>query len=148
MTIARYRRVGFIGDIHAEDQLLERALDVLASRGVELVAATGDVADGPGSVDRCCSLLQSRGVVVVRGNHDLQNLLRGGYRWILNGHSHRRMVRHFGRATVINAGTLLRSHEPCFLELDFENGTGLVFTFEQDGRITDAPEAISLIGSG
>jgi len=72
----KYRRIGFIGDIHAEDERLERALDLLASRGVELVAATGDVADGPGSVDRCCQLLESRKVVVVRGNHD---------RWLLAG---------------------------------------------------------------
>ena len=33
-----YRRVGFIGDIHAEDVLLERALDFLTGREVELIA--------------------------------------------------------------------------------------------------------------
>jgi predicted phosphodiesterase len=212
----RLHRIGLIGDIHAEDELLERALDVLRSRAVELVAATGDIADGAGSVDRCCALLESFGAVVVRGNHDrwllagiardlphatpveavtaetrrmlaqlpetvefdtvqgrallchglgandmakvlpddfgyaleanddLQNLVGGGaYRWILNGHSHRHMVRDFGPLTVINAGTLLRRRGPCFLELDFETATGLVFTFDPNGVVT-APAAISL----
>jgi predicted phosphodiesterase len=213
----KYRRIGLIGDIHAEDALLELALGVLVSRGVELIAATGDVADGFGSVDRCCALLESHRVVVVRGNHDrwllagsardlpeatpadgltaesrrmlaglpelaeldtvqgrallchglgpndmakvspddfgyaldanddLQNILRGRtYRWILNGHSHRRMVRDFGGITLINAGTLMRHHEPCFLELDFETASGLVFAFDRSGQIEPGPEQISL----
>jgi predicted phosphodiesterase len=212
-----YRRIGLIGDIHAEDEMLERALDVLASRGVELVATTGDIADGVGSVDRCCALLAAHRVVAVRGNHDrwlvagtarnlpdatpvdhvaaesrrmladlpemvelktvqglallchglgpndmakvgphdfgyaldanddLQNLIRGGaYRWILNGHSHRRMVRAFGGVTLINAGTLWRLHDPCFLELDFETGSGLVFLFDESGRLDTSPKEISL----
>jgi predicted phosphodiesterase len=213
-----YRRIGLTGDIHADDELLERALDVLASRGVELVAATGDIADGFGSVDRCCALLTSHRVVAVRGNHDrwllagtardlsdatpvdgvtaesrrmlaglpemvevsttqglallchglgpndmakvgpddhgyaldanddLQNLIQvGAYRWILNGHSHRRMVRVFGGLTLINAGTLMRHHEPCFLELDFEAGSGLVFLFNGRGRIDATPREVSLL---
>jgi predicted phosphodiesterase len=212
-----YRRIGLIGDIHAEDELLERALDVLASRGVDLVAATGDIADGSGSVDRCCALLASHRVVAVRGNHDrwllagtarelpdatpvdrvtaesrrllaelpemvelktvqglallchglgpndmakvgpddagyaleanddLQSLIRGGaHRWILNGHSHRRMVRRFGGVTLINAGTLFRKHDPCFLELDFEATSGLVYSFDSSGRLGAPPQQIPL----
>lgn len=212
-----YRRIGLVGDIHAEDERLALALDVLQSRAVELVVATGDIADGAGSVDRCCALLAAHRVVVVRGNHDrwlvagtardlpgatpvervsagsrqmlaqlpqmveletvqgrallchglgpndmakvgpddfgyalesndeLQELVRGGaYRWILNGHSHRRMVRRFGGVTVINAGTLLRQHAPCFLELDFDGPSGLVFAFDPDGRVDPTPAEISL----
>src|SRR4051812_6994444 len=78
-TPDRYARIGVIGDIHAEDQRLERALDMLAGRGVELLVATGDVVDGRGSVERCCELLETRGVVTVAGNHD---------RWFLRGHVH------------------------------------------------------------
>lgn len=213
----RYRRIGLIGDIHAEDHLLELALNVLLDRGAEVIAATGDIADGPGSVDRCCSLLESNRVVVVRGNHDrwlvggtartlpdataadgitsesrqmlaqlpemvefetvcgrallchglgpndmakvapddvgyalesnddLQNLLRGSkYRWVLNGHSHRRMVRRLGGVTLINAGTLLRYHQPCFLELDFDTGSGLVFEFDRSGRVGETPAPIDI----
>jgi predicted phosphodiesterase len=208
MASKRYRRIGFIGDIHAEDAMLERALDFLDGRGVELVLATGDVADGPGSLDRCCQLLESRKVIVVRGNHerwllagvardlphatpvdavgaesrrflaalpemveietvqglallchglgpndmakvtpddegyalaaneDLQRLLRGGsYRWILNGHSHRRMIRRFGDVTLINAGTLLRHHEPGFMEVSFEDAVAITFSFGPTGEI-------------
>jgi putative phosphoesterase len=213
----RYGRVGFIGDIHAEDVRLERALDFLRERGVEMVASTGDVADGAGSVDRCCSLLEARRVVVVRGNHDrwfskrtlrelplatapaqvasrtdellaalpesvdletvsgrallchgigrndmarvtpddfgyaieanddLQRLVRERtYRWVLNGHTHRRMVRHFGGLTVINGGTLARDFDPCFMELDFQAATARVFLFRPDGGIT-AGEDLSLM---
>jgi predicted phosphodiesterase len=204
----RYGRVGFIGDIHAEDLRLERALDFLQERGVEVVASTGDVADGSGSVDRCCALIEARGVMVVRGNHDrwfskrtlreiplatapdqvasrsdgllatlpetieldtvagrallchgigrndmarvtpddfgyaievnddLQRLVRDGtYRWVLSGHTHRRMVRHFGGLTLINAGTLARDLDPCFLELDFPAATARVFLFRADDQI-------------
>ena len=81
----------------------------------------------------------------LEANDDLQNLVRAGvHRWILNGHSHQRMVRHFGAVTLINAGTLLRHHQPCFLELDFEAETGLVFSFDPDGRIDAQGEPISL----
>jgi predicted phosphodiesterase len=212
----RYGRVGLIGDIHAEDVLLERALDFLGERGVEMVASTGDVADGEGSVDRCCALLEDRRVVVVRGNHDrwfskrtlrelplatapeqvasrsdellarlpetvdlqtvagrallchgigrndmsrvtpddfgyaieanddLQRLVREGtYRWVLNGHTHRRMVRHFGGLTLINAGTLAGDFDPCFLELDFAAALARVFLFRPDGQIV-AGEELSL----
>jgi predicted phosphodiesterase len=78
-------------------------------------------------------------------NDDLQNLLRfGGYRWILNGHSHRRMVREFNGVTLINAGTLMRRQEPCFLELDFENASGLIFKFAENGRLDPIPDEVSL----
>jgi predicted phosphodiesterase len=54
-------KLGLIGDIHAEDAYLERALGVLRSRNVPLVVSTGDIVDGPGSVERCCELLEAHG---------------------------------------------------------------------------------------
>ncbi|HEY4262070.1 MAG TPA: metallophosphoesterase family protein [Schlesneria sp.] len=42
------------------------------------------------------------------------------YRWIINGHSHRRMVRPYQSLTIINAGTLRRDHDPCFAAIDLE----------------------------
>jgi predicted phosphodiesterase len=81
----------------------------------------------------------------VDANEDLQNLLRNRYyRWVLNGHSHRHMVRSFGALTVINAGTLKREHAPCFLEVDFENAEVLVFEFDSDGAVKAAPSRIAL----
>ncbi|MFP4476389.1 MAG: metallophosphoesterase family protein [Desulfatibacillaceae bacterium] len=79
MAHENLRRVGIIGDVHAEDVLLERAIRLLKDAGAELVVCTGDVVDGPGNVDRCVSLLALEDVLVVKGNHDqwfLANRLR------------------------------------------------------------------------
>lgn len=216
-THDRFGRIGLIGDIHAEHQLLERAVDFLAARRVEAIFATGDITDGPGSVDRCCELMEARNVLAVRGNHDrwlltgaardlpdatpmdavsarsrsylqalpitrefetaegralvchglgvndmarvkpedsgyaiesnddLQNLMRGGrHRWILNGHSHARMVRHFSGLTIVNAGTLRRGHAPCFLEVDFRAGHALAYDFSRFGDVIARPSELPL----
>ena len=74
------RRVGAIGDIHAEDALLARALEALAGEQLDLIVATGDVVDGPGDVDRCCELLIAHGVQCVRGNHERWAVQRLGRR--------------------------------------------------------------------
>ncbi|MCM3906112.1 MAG: metallophosphoesterase family protein [Pyrinomonadaceae bacterium] len=70
------RRIGIIGDIHAEDRLLQAALEFLAKFNLDLIMAVGDIADGVGSVDRCCQLLQQYGAAAVIGNHE---------RWFLSG---------------------------------------------------------------
>lgn len=191
MTILR--RVGAIGDIHAEDDALARVLDYLQRLALDLVLAVGDIVDGPGDSARCCRLLAEAGVEAVRGNHDrwalkdelrnlpgalaaldaeqrrflealpaireyetvagplllchglgaddmcrltdddfgyaletndpLQELLASEqYRFVVNGHTHRRMVRRFGQLMVINAGTLFRENEPCFAVIDLDAG--------------------------
>jgi predicted phosphodiesterase len=185
------RRVGALGDIHAEDALLEVALAQLRLEGADAIVAVGDIADGEGSVDRCCALLTEARAHVVRGNHErwllagvmrdlpgatrpdalspesraflaalpatatiatiagplllchglgendmagvrpddhgyalasndeLHALVRAGsHALVVNGHTHRRMVRCFGELTVVNAGTLARAHSPTFALLD------------------------------
>ncbi len=77
--LACRRRIGVIGDIHTEHEVLAWALRTLREREVELVLATGDIADGPqheAGVARCCELLRAGGAHVVSGNHD---------RWLLDG---------------------------------------------------------------
>jgi predicted phosphodiesterase len=211
------RRLGLIGDIHGEDRLLERALEVLSGRGLDIILATGDIADGRGSVTRCCELLARYQVLSVRGNHerwflrgsmrdlpnatlehevspqaratlaalpaeveiatvsglallchglgpndmakvlpddqgywlgeneDLQRLLAlDRYRWVLNGHSHRRMVRDFAGLTIINAGTLCHDRDPCFLEVDFAQATVDVYTFDGIGQVREVVERVPL----
>jgi len=71
---ARVRRLGLIGDVHAEHRRLEAALEHLISEGVDALCCTGDVVDGTGDADACCSLLAAANVVCVAGNHD---------RWLL-----------------------------------------------------------------
>jgi predicted phosphodiesterase len=63
-------RLGLIGDVHAEDELLARTLDRFARERVDRVLCTGDIVDGHGDVDRACSLLTQANAVIVRGNHD------------------------------------------------------------------------------
>lgn len=192
-------RLGVIGDIHTEIEILEWALDVLRRENVEAVLSTGDIADGPQDaqgVMRCCRRLREHGVLTVLGNHDrwlldsamrdfpdatfldeideetrtflrqlpstrefqtpqgllllnhglggddmavlyphdrgpdlannaaLQALLREGrHRFVVGGHTHRRMVRRIDAVTFINAGALGVTREPCCVVLDFEQGT-------------------------
>ncbi len=70
------RKFGAIGDVHAEDELLAAAIERLDAIGVDAVLSVGDVVDGAGDVERCVRLLQARGAVAVRGNHE---------RWLLAG---------------------------------------------------------------
>ncbi len=64
------RRIGLLGDVHAEDAALRRALQVFADAQVDVVVCTGDVVDGEGDVAACVARLDAARVVVVRGNHD------------------------------------------------------------------------------
>lgn len=70
MSEARLRRLGLLGDIHAEDRALAAALAFLGQQDVDAIACTGDVADGGGDIDRTCALLSEHEVLTVSGNHD------------------------------------------------------------------------------
>ena len=64
------RRLGLIGDVHAEDERLRIAIAALTAEKVERILCCGDLVDGHGDVDRTCSTLALHGVTTVRGNHD------------------------------------------------------------------------------
>jgi predicted phosphodiesterase len=64
------RRIGLIGDVHAEHRRLDAALQFLSREGVDSICCTGDIADGPGCLDTCCRLLEDAEACVVAGNHD------------------------------------------------------------------------------
>jgi predicted phosphodiesterase len=208
-------RVGVIGDVHAEDRLLERALRTLSAAGATATLCVGDLADGTGSLGRSVQLLRDANAHVVRGNHerwllggtmrDVPNatdlstlsaeeqkyladipvtlefstpfggllLCHGmgpndmakvtpddyGYalesndelqkliadpriRFVVNGHSHRAMVRHFPELTVINAGTLKADNDPCSLLIDFDAGEVSLFTWERDAFVLHHVDAL------
>ena len=189
------RRVGLIGDLHAEDEALAFAIGELQKLGAETLLQAGDIADGPGDLERSVALLVEHQVLAVRGNHDrwlLGNQLRDlphanrladvaptvvdyltqlpvtrefrsprghvllchglgsndlvgvrpdhegyditsntelqrliserRYRFVLNGHTHRPMLRTFGPLSIVNAGTLFRENERSFTFVDFERG--------------------------
>lgn len=211
------KRIGAIGDVHADDESLAAVLGFLQVRAIDRILAVGDIVDGKGNAGRCCDLLQEAQVAVVRGNHDrwflqgtqrqlpdatpetgfspahlhfletlprilsfetaagrlllchgmatndmvgvtpddfgyslechleLQALIKGGeFRFIVNGHTHRRMVRTFGRLTVINAGSLMTAQQPGFLVIDFEAGSVQCYNLGAGGAIAPA-ETLSLL---
>jgi putative phosphoesterase len=72
----RATRIAVIGDVHANDERLAAALERIDALQVDVVACTGDIIDGHGSVERCCALLRAHNVLCVRGNHD---------RWLFTG---------------------------------------------------------------
>jgi predicted phosphodiesterase len=219
------RRIGLLGDLHAEDEALAFAIGELKKLGAETLLQVGDIADGPGDLARTIALLVEHQVLAVRGNHDrwlLGNHLRElphaqqlastppavldylgqlpvtrefrsprghvllchglgsndmvgvkpdheGYdissntelqqliserrfRFVLNGHTHRSMLRTFGPLSIVNAGTLLREYERAFTYVDFERGelvryrhaaggfsTSLDAWFEDRQALTDSP---------
>lgn len=198
-------RVGLIGDVHAEDRLLELALTRLRDSGVERILCVGDLTDGPGSIDRVCELLAEHHVITVSGNHDrwvltdtmrdlpyaiwrnqlskdtlafLRNLDRVhemssgrgrvclchglgtndmagvtpddyGYALefntelqaliadpdlaiVLNGHTHKPMVRHFPGLIIVNAGTIFHEHQPGYVVVDFDRGGVTWYSLEDE----------------
>jgi predicted phosphodiesterase len=75
----------------------------------------------------------------LENNDELQALLRSQeYRFVICGHTHRRMVRDFGGVTVINVGTLLGSDDPCFAWIDFGAGQVLFYAITSEGDIREA----------
>jgi predicted phosphodiesterase len=212
----KLRRIGIIGDIHCEDQLLETTLRFLQSQQVELICAVGDIVDGPGNANRAIELLVQHHVVCVRGNHERwlfagemrglpdansrfdlngdswdflpelrtmrglatvagQALLCHGlgeddmagvwpddpeevlqnniplkrlvashqYEFVINGHTHYRMVRSFEHLTIINAGTLFRKHNPGFGLVEFDTGIVRFFDVGFNGSVLES-EIVSL----
>lgn len=204
------RRIGIIGDIHAEDKLLLSTLKFLSAANLDLIMSVGDIADGPGSVDHCCKLLQQYKVTTVAGNHErwflageardlpdatfpeqisletrlylrglpqtrsfetvagrlllchglgewdmagvwpgdygyaiesnlalLRLMMEGEYRFVVNGHTHHRLVRSFNELTIINAGTLFHQHYPCFAVVDFGEGIVQYYDLGEGRQISE-----------
>lgn len=208
------RRVGVIGDVHTEIDILRQVLARLRALDLDAILCTGDVPDGPhhgDSVDQCCALLRAANVVTICGNHDrwlqegeardapdathreevgpeafaflqslptmvefetptgqllfchglgpddmagvhpldrgasldgnerLQELVREArYAYVINGHTHRRMVRAIGSLTLINAGTLLAEHGPGCVAVDFESSSVRLYDVHPDGTVVEA----------
>ena len=64
------RRIGLIGDVHAEDKRLQAAISYLQLADVDSLICTGDIVDGNGDPDACIRILEDNDVHVVQGNHD------------------------------------------------------------------------------
>ncbi|MBF0225972.1 MAG: metallophosphoesterase [Desulfobacterales bacterium] len=58
----------------------------------------------------------------IDSNFELQELIKSNrFRFVINGHTHRRMVRSFGNLTIINAGTIKHEENPCIAIVDFKD---------------------------
>ena len=113
------RRVGVIGDVHMEFEVLRWAIATLRAEQVELVFALGDIADGPypgTALTRCCALLEQEGVYAISGNHD---------RWLLDGEMRNLPDATFPEDLSAAARTYLRSL-PASLEVETPLGKMLV----------------------
>ena len=64
------KRIGLIGDVHAEDKRLQAAISYLQLADVDSLICTGDIVDGNGDPDACIRILEDNDVHVVQGNHD------------------------------------------------------------------------------
>lgn len=109
-------RLGLIGDIHAEDDILQQVLGELTAAGVDRILSVGDIADGPGSVDRCCTLLEQYRVEAVAGNHD---------RWLLSDRM-RELVEATPRESVTPETLAYLGNLPSTRELDTKRGKALL----------------------
>ncbi|HEY6080765.1 MAG TPA: metallophosphoesterase family protein, partial [Polyangiaceae bacterium] len=59
----------------------------------------------------------------ISSNEELQRLIQERrYRFVMNGHTHRSMLRTFGPVSIVNAGSLLRDHDRAFTLVDLERG--------------------------
>jgi len=70
----------------------------------------------------------------------LRLTLEARFRFVVNGHTHSRMVREFGNLTIVNAGALVHDHNPCFLTLDFEAGVAEYFNLGGSGTVLRGEE--------
>jgi predicted phosphodiesterase len=74
----------------------------------------------------------------LESNRALWELVEGHTaRFVINGHTHRAMLRTFSGVTILNAGALHPKHRPMCAIADF--GEGYVQLYDlQDGRVTAA----------
>lgn len=77
----------------------------------------------------------------LENNDELQELLRAGeYRYVICGHTHRRMVRDFGGLTVINVGTLLGADDACFALISFDERKVTFYSISSTGEIGESSQ--------
>lgn len=69
MQINLSKKLGLIGDIHCQNEALEKIIQVLRS-SCEQIFCTGDIVDGYGDPNKCIKLLLENNVLTVSGNHD------------------------------------------------------------------------------
>lgn len=85
-------KIGIIGDIHAEDMILEIVLGFLSGKKADRILCVGDIVDGTGDANRCFDLLREANAIIVAGNHE---------RWLIEDDA----IRSWPDATDLNSMT-------------------------------------------
>jgi predicted phosphodiesterase len=107
------------------------------TRQLETPAGAVLLCHGLGDNDMACLKPDDR-EYDLENNEALQSLLgEGRYAFVVNGHTHQRMVRRVGTLTVINAGTLHHGFDPCFGLVDFEREIAQFFYLDA-GAVREA----------
>jgi len=76
----------------------------------------------------------------IESNTALEKILyESNVRYVINGHTHQRMVRKIDEITFVNAGTLARFQFPCFCILDLSARQVQFFDLTNDNIIAHAP---------
>ena len=189
-------KIGLIGDIPANDLLLEKAADFLSQKQIPIFC-TGDLPGEAGNVSRCIEILKKNNIQTVFGKHDewleksdnytdedfsfiktleqtkefdtaagpvllchgigknnmskinpddfgyaiesnydFQRIaMQGKYKIILNGHSHKKIVKKVYYIVIINAGSLVNEHGAGFLEIDFKKRKTVFYSFDDQNNI-------------
>jgi len=90
------------------------------------------------------SLLIDDGEYALHTNDELQHLLlRKEFRYVICGHTHRRMVRRFEGLTVINPGPIRDIHESGLTIADFASGTAQFYDLK-NGDTVPCGEPVTL----
>lgn len=107
---------------------------------LETAAGLALLCHGLGEHDMASLGPDDRGYAI-ENNDELQSLVDlGRHAFVINGHTHKRMVRRVGTLTVINAGTLHRDNNPCFAFVDFEHERTAFFELRPGDGIVSAEE--------
>jgi putative phosphoesterase len=110
------------------------------TRAIETAAGPLLLCHGVGADDMVRLTPDSSGYDLF-ANAALQALLaRGEHRVMIGGHTHRRMVRTFGKLLALNPGTLARDDGPGFLLADFAAGRARFYDITAALEIAEAEE--------
>lgn len=61
--------IGVIGDIHGQSNLLQKSINFLQSKNLEIYC-TGDIPGKGPEIDECVNILMNNNIPTIKGNHD------------------------------------------------------------------------------
>jgi predicted phosphodiesterase len=102
---------------------------------------------GVGDDDEAWLLPDTRGYALQDIPSLRELMLDEDVQFILDGHTHERMVRVFPGLTVVNAGTIHRKDEQTFMVVDFE-AMRVGFYSAAEGKVGELIEEMELPGPG